>query len=1020
MSHLGGNEKTTGRNDEFSNKKLLLTGLSIFFGVTAACIFLIDQYYQTTLDKHRNNLRNIFEIKTEVISILIDNATKYEHEENEQAFKDLLFSQKSMYGLQSFVSVVYIAQKSDGIVYLFHYENGEAYPTLEIKLFNELDEVSKKALTQKPGELEGVDFSGDNVFGFHSRLKNLDWAIITKSDYKDIREPFLVEIIIILTVAIVCFLASFIVFRRLNRSHIEGVKRVAERSNQLLTTSTHVTYTLNPDNYAPTYVSGNVKEFIGYEVEAIIGNAQFWREHVHTDDIAKVRADMSTLYKEGRVVFEYRLRRGNGEYVWIQDTSRLLRDKNGVITEIIGAWVDVTNIKAAKVKINEQKEYFENILQNLSTPTFIIDPNHIVIFWNKACEDLTGLPAEKVIGTNQHWRGFYRLQRPCLADAYIDQIETSGLYISTKKMEFNEDVLSAENWCTMYNGQRLYLSLNVGPIYDKDGNLIAVVENARDLSEHRNLETELMDARDKALEAVNIKGQFVANMSHEIRTPMNGVLGMLDLMKQTKLSKEQNELVDTAFYSAESLLDIINEVLDFSKLDAGKLQIEIIKFDLHKELNNIGRLFKLKAEENSIEFKEHIDGNVPKYVYGDPTRFRQVLINLLSNACKFTEEGFVYLDITAHEQLERDVFIRFDVKDSGIGIPQDKQNDLFDEFNQIDASTTRKFGGTGLGLTITKKLLELLNGRIEVKSEPGLGSCFSVFIPFEVVDSKDQGLPDNVFALPAKEKTDLKEFSHKKLLLVEDNKVNQKVTLGILKKLSLSADVAENGKEAVAKVKEGDYDLIFMDCQMPIMNGYDATDLIRQYEKETNRSHVPIVAMTANAMPGDKEKCFVAGMDDYLSKPIDKTLFKETLFKWLNINNEHNNEVYTMSNENDSGQSSVLDASVLEELRAIMEDEFAEILQIYLDESVSLMSDIHNGFNEESDSLLRAVHTLKSSSNNVGGTVLGEVAARMEALVKDNDIETAKTHLNELQDVFTKTHSHIKKYMEDVINDVAV
>lgn len=1011
MLSLSGNEQDSG------SKKFLLIVFSLFFSLSAISVYLINSYYQDTLEKHRRYLQDVFEIKTEIIEMLVNNSSKFGEGQGEKVFLEMLFSHNSMYGLGEFINVIYISRKSGDIFYLFHKENNDVYPTLEIKNYSELDPLSKLVLKKQAGELDSVDFSGEKVFGYHSELANLNWNIVTKIDYKEVQTPFINNILNVLAIIIICFVLSFFIFKRINRFHLSKIKAVAKRSDELISTSGHVIYTLDINNYAPTFVSDNVQNFTGHVVEEIIGNSRFWLEHVHPDDVSKVRKDMSTLYKKGEVVFEYRLEKKDGNHVWIQDTSRLLRNEQGEITEIIGSWVDVTYLKITESKIKEHKDYLENILHNLSSPTFIIDSDHIVLHWNKACEELTGLPAEKVIGTNTQWRGFYRMARPCLADTYIDESEIDELYISIKKTGCNGQFLHAENWCTTYGGRRLYLAIDVAPILDKNGNLVAVVENLQNLTEHRSLETELMDARDKALEAVNAKGRFLANMSHEIRTPMNGVLGMLDLIKTTKLTEEQKDLTETAYYSAEALLNIINEILDFSKIDAGKLKIEILKFNLYKVISDVERLFKIKCKEQCIGFNVTLNENVPEYLFGDPTRLRQILINLLSNACKFTEKGFVNLHINAHKRIADEISIQFDIEDSGIGIPEDAQESLFEEFNQVDASTTRKFGGTGLGLSITKQLLDLMNGRIEVKSQLGQGSRFSVYMTYEVTSSDQKPLPtDNILHLPSRQNIDLKQFSHKKILLVEDNKVNQKVTLGILKKFALSADIAENGEIAVAKVEAGGYHLLLMDCQMPVMNGYDATRLIRQYETTNSKFHVPIIAMTANVMQGDKEKCLAAGMNDYLSKPIDTGLLKEKLFNWLN----RNNEVNSMSDKDDIEQKPVLNKDTLLELSSIMEDEFADILRVYLDELVILMSDVHSGFNEQAELLLRSVHTLKSSSNNVGAEKIAIIAKEMEFLVKENNIEDARTHLSALQDAFTETHAEVKKYMESVINDVAV
>ena len=790
------------------------------------------------------------------------------------------------------------------------------------------------------------------------------------------------------------------------------LRKSISRRDELINATSNSIYTLDRSSYKPTYISENIKNLVGYTADEILKDEKFWLKHIHPDDLLKVKTKMSGLYKDDKIVFEYRFKNNRDEYLWIQDTTQTVKDDKGAVTDIIGSWVDVTHVKLAEAELKDQKEYLDNLLQNLSTPTFIIDPNHIVIFWNKACEELTGMPAEKVVGTNQHWRGFYRVKRPCLADVYVDQLNAHDLYMSAKESAANMGRMHAENWCTVYGGMRLYLGIDIGPIFNKQGNLVAVVENLRDLTDHRTLETELRDSRDNALEAANIKSQFLANMSHEIRTPMNGVLGMLDLIKRTRLDNEQQDFIKTAYNSAESLLEIINEILDFSKIDAGQLRIEIIQMNIYKLVSDVEKLLSYKAEEKGIRFIVSIADDVPEQVFGDPTRIRQVLINLLNNGIKFTENGSVNLSITLYKQAEDNAHIQFKIEDTGIGIPYDKQDSLFNEFNQVDASITRKFGGTGLGLTITKKILDLMGGRIRVQSEEGQGACFTLVIPVQVDHREATVTASNVVHLPTKEIHDLAHLSHIKILLVEDNKVNQKVAKGILKNLSLSADVADNGEIAVIKVIEGNYDLVLMDCQMPVMSGYEATHLIREYEITENKPRIPIIAMTANAMQGDREKCLASGMDDYLSKPVKKEILREKISQWAGDKSEHNNEVHSMSDEKNEDTPPLIDMSALDELQLIMEDEFTEVLQIYLDESISLMTDIHTGFDEESDSLLRAVHTLKSSSYNVGAKRLGFIAEKMEALIKIKDIESARSCLDELQETYAQSHTLIKKHTQ--------
>ena len=399
---------------------------------------------------------------------------------------------------------------------------------------------------------------------------------------------------------------------------------------------------------------------------------------------------------------------------------------------------------------------------------------------------------------------------------------------------------------------------------------------------------DLLEAKAKAEEATQYKSLFLANMSHEIRTPMNGIVGMANLLKTTRLTKEQEDAVNIIVSSADSLLNIINEILDISRIESGKIQIEHVNFNLHEEVESVVKLMRMKAEEKKLSFSYNISPFVPEFVVGDPTRLKQVLINLINNAIKFTHEGFVRLQLSNIDRLGNRSVVRFEVSDSGIGVDKDELPKLFQPFTQSDVSFTRRYGGTGLGLAISKNLVELMGGTINVESQKGVGSSFWFTIPFEIgepVESKPSlitkeiptGAPSQPTAQvqPREESQETAPIQDSKnnerpmhILLAEDNLVNQKVALMVIQKMGFTADVAPNGKVAVEKFSENQDDLILMDIMMPEMDGLEATRLIREIEKQRGGKRTRIVALTANAMKDDKEKCFEAGLDDYISKPF--------------------------------------------------------------------------------------------------------------------------------------------------------
>ena len=418
----------------------------------------------------------------------------------------------------------------------------------------------------------------------------------------------------------------------------------------------------------------------------------------------------------------------------------------------------------------------------------------------------------------------------------------------------------------------------ISPLRDENGVITHQINVCHDISEQKKMQRALELARDRAQAATVAKSQFLANMSHEIRTPMNGVIGLTELALETSLDDIQRDYLNAVKNSALSLMDLLNEILDFSKVEAGKLEIESLAFSLDSLLTQTCADFRARAHKKGLGFECQLPDSLPRTVLGDPNRLRQVIRNLIDNAIKFTAEGSVHLsvELQAIDDKRDELCIR--VRDTGIGIPEDKQQSVFEAFNQADTSTTRQYGGAGLGLAISARLVALMGGRIWLDSSKGEGSTFAFTVSLGRVDAHPVPVARGYIKTQiASESSDA--LRSLKVLLVEDNKVNQMLALTLLKRWGHQVDLAENGQQAVDQTLRCDYDVILMDLQMPVMGGLDAAKRIRASES-SGPHHVPIIAVTANVQDADRQACRQAGMDDFLPKPLRAEQLQAILVKY--------------------------------------------------------------------------------------------------------------------------------------------
>lgn len=418
-----------------------------------------------------------------------------------------------------------------------------------------------------------------------------------------------------------------------------------------------------------------------------------------------------------------------------------------------------------------------------------------------------------------------------------------------------------ENLNYTKSGKVYWALTTLTPIMDVDGHINKVIAIESDISANKKVEQELTLAKEKAEESKRVKEEFLANMSHEIRTPLNGIKGFTDLLVKNKHYPEQEKYLEAIGFSTKNLLAIINDILDFSKIEAGKMEIERTIFYLRDLIESIFNSFVFQAEGKGLIISKEIADKIPESLMGDPVKINQVITNLMSNALKFTEEGSIHLSVEESSRVNNRVDLLFKIKDSGIGIPPNKVNTVFDSFSQASSSTTRKYGGTGLGLAIVKKIVNLFDGEIRVESTEGVGSTF--------IFNLNLGVAEDPSIIKESKKPELEmDLSGIRVLVAEDYPMNQLLINETLSSWNFEVEIVENGKLAFEKIRENEYDLVLMDVNMPEMGGLEATKLIREKLDEPKRS-IPIIAMTAGALKGDKEACINAGMNDYVSKPFD-------------------------------------------------------------------------------------------------------------------------------------------------------
>jgi PAS domain S-box-containing protein len=609
-------------------------------------------------------------------------------------------------------------------------------------------------------------------------------------------------------------------------------------------------------------------------------------------------------------------------------------------------------------RLRDQQFYTRSLIESNIDALMTTDPAGIITDVNKQMEALTGCTRDELIGAP--FKSYFT--DPELAEAGIERV------LREKKVTDYELTACARD------GKQTVVSYNATTFYDRDRTLQGVFAAARDVTERKRVEAELRQAKAVAESASQTKSDFLASMSHDIRTPMNAIIGIADLLAKTSLSAEQSKYVQIFRGAGENLLHLVNDILDLSKVEASQLELEHTGFSLNDLLAKVTEMVALPADEKGLNLVCEIAADAPTELVGDPTRLRQVLLNLLGNAIKFTEVGEVALRVTRDADSAKEGALRFTVSDTGIGIAEDKLEAVFERFTQADSSTTRRYGGSGLGLTISKRLVELMGGQIGVESRVGKGSVFSFVVPFEIWAEGGRRAAISVGAGPEP----LLPSLH--ILLVEDSPDNCTITVAYLRDTPYRIDIAENGAIACQKFIAGNYDLVLMDRQMPVMDGLAATRAIREWEQANRRRPTPIIALTAAALKGDQEKCMAAGCTAYLSKPIKQEALLQAI--------------------KDCSEDTSLAESEGSRTRPIFvhaDPKFADLIPGFLEhrrQNVIVMQDALDRGDFETVAMLG--HGMRGAGGSYGFPAITDIGAALEQAATDIDREASRKWVAEL------------------------
>jgi len=628
----------------------------------------------------------------------------------------------------------------------------------------------------------------------------------------------------------------------------QALHEANENYRALINNIPDVIWMLDSNNQV-RFLSPNAEKLFGYsQAECYARGSALLLDSIHPDESPQVRQLFRLLFEQGAPFdAEFRIRRKDGEWRWVHNRAIQTFEKDG-LRYVSGLITDITQRKAAEESLRESEQRYRLLFERNLAGVFRCSLQGIFLEYNDA--------GARILGYDS---GVDLVGRPAM-DIFFDPADKAS---SDQKMADHGTASNQEMRVRRKDGSPVWIMANTTMVGGATGTEIE--GTFLDITVLKQAEEHMRLAKEAAESANRAKSEFLANMSHEIRTPMNGVIGMIDLALDTDLTEEQRDYLATVKSSAGALLEIINDILDFSKIEARKLELERVPFSVKEVVRATVKEFSVQARNKQLSLQYDFSADLPDMVIGDPGRLRQVLMNLVGNALKFTNQG----EITVRVTKVHDDVLQFSVSDSGIGISAEKQKTIFEAFVQADTSATRHYGGTGLGLAIVSQLVALMQGQIWLESKPGDGSTFYFTARFGVATAT----PTKDKSHPREERNTAMPVRKLHILIADDNLINLRLARSLLAKQGHSAVTVGSGREALSALEQESFDLVLMDVQMPDMDGFETTEAIRVQER-ISKKHLPIVAMTAHAMIGDRERCLAAGMDSYVTKPVDaKKLF---------------------------------------------------------------------------------------------------------------------------------------------------